>query len=132
MTTEPRTARQTCTSHCASCNRHFSGLGAFDRHRTEDGCADPESVVYVMGKRAGERQLQIWTEDGSCDKVKGCWVDGKRDHFEEGVVIWQVATTEEQRERMREAFGNAPTTVMRSPSGVLPGADGAVQARLGF
>ena len=81
--------RQTCTDHCAGCGRHFHGLGAFDAHRREGECCDPEMVVGQRGKHEGEALLQVWTETGSCDKDAGCWKDGKRDHYVTPVVVWQ-------------------------------------------
>lgn len=97
--------RQTCTDHAACCGQHFHGLGAFDAHRKDGICYDASEVVYGSNsKRAGEPMLQAWTEIGSCDKERGCWVSGKRDHYVEGVTVWQMATTEEQRERLSDAW----------------------------
>ena len=90
--------KQTCLDHCARCDRHFHGLTAFDLHQRDGECLDPSSVLYGPdSKRSGDARLQAWTLDGWCNKrIRPGW-----DH---PVTIWQVATTEEQRRRMREAF----------------------------
>ncbi len=72
--------RQTCHWHCGGCQGHFSSLAAFDRHRKGMEC----NIIV------GPKGLQVWTEDGSCERVKGCWVEGKRDHWVEPVTIYQV------------------------------------------
>lgn len=97
MTTERAAPRQTCTDHCAGCGRHFHGLGAFDQHRTDGFCADPAGVLIRSGKREGQPALQVWTDEGFCDKERGCWDDGRRVRYVTPVTIYQVSTTEEQR-----------------------------------
>ena len=79
-------ARQTCTDHCSTCGRHFHGLGAFDAHRRENTCGAPETALNTKGRLV----LQVWTLDGYCQLTPGCWRDGKRDHWEHPVTIWQV------------------------------------------
>lgn len=97
--------RKTCTDHATCCGQHFSGLTAFDAHRIGGICRDAQDVVYgPNSKRSGLPMLQAWTEDGYCDKEPGCYVDGKRVRYAEGVTIWQIATTEEQREKLATAF----------------------------
>lgn len=98
---EAKVHRKTCTDHCATCGEHFHGLGAFDAHRRDGYCLPPESAANKDGKLL----LQMWTEDGSCDHVKGNWKDGRRLRWAEPVVIWQKAITDEQRARMQAAFG---------------------------
>jgi hypothetical protein len=95
--TETKERRRTCIDHCAGCGQHFHGLGAFDAHRKGGYCHDPLEVLYGPdSKRSGQPVLQAWTTDGYCDKERGCWIDGKRDHYVEGVTIWQIASTPEQ------------------------------------
>lgn len=106
--------RQTCTDHCRGCGEHFHGLGAFDLHRRGGECHNPETVVGAAGSRkAGIPLLQAWTHDGSCDKENGCWQDGKRVKWEEGVTVWQVAVSEAQRERLRELGGKESDAAMQ-------------------
>lgn len=96
--------RQTCTDHCAGCDQHFHGLGAFDAHRVNDACGPAGDAKFAKGKREGESILQVWTDTGSCDKMPGCWKDGKLNHWDEGVTIWQMSQTEEQKQRLKEAW----------------------------
>lgn len=98
--------RQTCTDHATCCGQHFHGLGAFDAHRAGGICRDAGDVTYRTGKRTGENVLQVWTDDGYCDKMRGCWVDGKRVQHEHPVTVWQIATTDEQRSRLQGAWGS--------------------------
>jgi len=52
----------------------------------------------MRSKKGDEHpSLQQWTPEGFCDKMRGCWEDGRRIRYEHPVTIWQVATTEEQR-----------------------------------
>src|SRR5690349_7861614 len=101
---EKKPRRQSCTDHCGVCDRHFSGLGAFDAHRKDGECLDPAAVVFLSGPREGLAALNVWTETGACDHVKGNWKDGKRLWWAEPVTVWQKAVTEEQRARMQAAF----------------------------
>lgn len=90
MTTETKTrmpARQTCTDHCVGCGGHFHGLGAFDAHRREQLCRDPESVATQKGVLL----LQAWTTDGYCDKDAECWDNGKKLEAKHPVTIYQRA-----------------------------------------
>lgn len=89
-------ARQTCTDHCRTCLRHFHGIGAFDAHRQNGQCMPPAGAVSGKGRLL----LQMWTTEGYCDREKGCWKDGKRVTWLHPVEIWQVAMSEEQRERL--------------------------------
>lgn len=81
---------KTCTHHCATCDRHFHGLEAFDLHRgfvnpkVEDWatrvCLDPERV-----RRDGNPELAPWTTDGVCRITpREDWDEPAR-----GVTIWQ-------------------------------------------
>jgi hypothetical protein len=36
------------TSHCGSCHRTFSGVGAFDRHRRGGVCLDPTGAGMAL------------------------------------------------------------------------------------
>lgn len=38
-------------AHCAGCCRTFTGIGAFDRHRSVGRCLDPASVGLVFNAR---------------------------------------------------------------------------------
>lgn len=88
--------RQTCTDHCAGCGSHFHGLGAFEAHRREQRCLIPEAALTAKGQPL----LQVWTENGSCDKETGCWQDGKRVRYVEGVTIWQRYLSPEGLQRL--------------------------------
>jgi len=100
------TRRQTCTDHCCGCGQHFHGLTAFDAHRVDGICREAGEVLYGAGKRQGQPILQVWTDEGCCDKEAGCWSEGKRLRYAEGVSIWQIAVTTEQRERLQRAWSN--------------------------
>lgn len=101
--TEAKERRRTCTDHAVCCGQHFHGLAAFDAHRKDGICRDASEVLYgVNSKRYGEPVLQAWTASGSCALETGCYVDGKLDHYVEGVTIWQIAPTPEQAARLRE------------------------------
>ncbi len=82
--------RQTCTDHAVCCDRHFHSLKSFDLHRRGMTCNDPATIP----------NLQIWTENGSCDKMPGCFVNGERVKYIEPVVIWQVKESESDRKRL--------------------------------
>ena len=100
--------RQTCTSHCAACSQHFAGLGAFDAHRKDGVCFDASEVLYgVNSKKSGQAMLQAWTTVGSCALMPGCYSNGKLVQYVEGVTIWQIATTEEEREKLKAAFNQS-------------------------
>lgn len=94
MTTN-KPKRQTCTDHCSTCGRHFHGLSAFDAHRRESQCLEPGEAVTTKGRQL----LQIWTKAGWCELARESWVNGARVPLHP-VTIWQVATTEAQRERL--------------------------------
>jgi len=88
--------KSTCTDHCSACGRHFHGLAAFDAHRVDSACIDPSTAENSKGKSL----LQVWVTDGFCDKVAGCWVDGRYDHHVHPVTIWQTFKTEAQVEQL--------------------------------
>jgi len=90
MTTETKTRRQTCTDHCAGCNQHFHGLGAFERHRQNGSCALGGSAVASKGKNVGQPLLQAWTEQGWCALQSGSTRDGVIVNWHHPVPIWQV------------------------------------------
>ena len=90
MTTDAKERNHNCVAHCTSCQSHFTGLAPFDAHRVGGYCVDPSEPVFGdKSARAGQRILQAI--DGRCDKLKGCWKDGKRDHYVEGVALWQMS-----------------------------------------
>lgn len=109
MSTPPLTEkRRTCTDHCATCDLHFHGLGAFDAHRRNGYCAEPGEVLYPEGsKREGQPMLQVWTAQGSCEHMRGCWQDGRRVRWEEPVTVWQMAVSEADRERLQERLSES-------------------------
>jgi hypothetical protein len=71
------------TGHCASCHLNFDTLDAFDRHRKDGECLDPESILDKRGepvlksrlgvrgidckvvywRRSGEPMPKFWLED---------------------------------------------------------------------
>lgn len=88
--------RQSCHSHCADCGQHFVGIEAFDIHiRNREHLV--ASVVTSL-KDPHKFLLQAWTEQGSCDKEIGCWVNGKRVKRVEPVTIWQKIPSASARE----------------------------------
>ncbi len=108
-------SRQTCTDHCTGCGEHFHGLGAFDLHRRGGECLEPMAVLGTEGtKREGDHLLQIWTREGSCDKGRGCWDNGKRVRWDKPVTVWQVAVTEVQRERLSGLWGRKSDTEIQA------------------
>jgi len=85
-------SKLTCTSHCAGCDQHFHGVSAFDRHREDGACERGDRTVVQTGKHQGEPALQVWTADGHCDKMKGCWKDGRRLKYVHPVTIYNEVT----------------------------------------
>jgi len=66
--------KASCTHHCATCDRHFSSLSAFDAHRR--GEFEPESTIEgrhcVPLNHLPEAQAANWkTRSGFCDLTKG-------------------------------------------------------------
>jgi hypothetical protein len=105
MTKERATAIKTCTAHCAGCGEHFHGLTAFDAHRADGECQNPATVSYgAKARKSGQLILQPYSTHGFCDKEPGCWVNGKRVKYSQEVTIWQVAMSDEEREKLRAAF----------------------------
>ena len=86
-----------CQDHCATCDRHFSGLGAFDAHRVDGECIEPWSLHHP--KDATRPTLQIRTSEGYCDKMPGVWVNGQHGADAHPVTIWQKYITPEAQER---------------------------------
>lgn len=80
-------------------------------------------MLMRTGIRAGQPALQVWTHEGACEHVPGCWVNGHRDHYEQPVTIWQVATTEQQREQLAALR-------QKRPQDAKPKESGAKQAAL--
>ncbi len=118
-------ANQHCREHCAACDRHFHGVGAFDTHRRDFDCLDPETATTEKGNRL----LQALTDEGDCDLMPGCWVDGKRVRLVYPVVIWQKPITDKQREwqlsqtlsRSRRLDGQSGTILQIEGSGGVAG-----------
>ena len=121
--TDETSRRQTCTDHCVACGFHFHSLGAFDAHRQDGKCCDPATAVVQSGKRVGEPSLQAWTREGWCDKMVGCWQDGKRVRWEHPVTIWQGRATDQQRAFFESVTSTARNLPPRAPSPVV-GVDG--------
>jgi hypothetical protein len=92
-------ARTGCTNHCMGCGRHFTGLSLFDTHRKDGACRDPETVKT----KTGEPVFQS-VDDGFCNKLPGCYIDGRHVKDAEPVVVWQGHVSEADRARLREAF----------------------------
>ena len=99
--TEQRTSRQTCTSHCSQCDRHFHGDTAFDLHRRDGQCQNPETLTTAKGAAP----LAVWTATGYCDLLPGCWQGGVRVRYEHPVVIWQQAVSQAARDRLAALRG---------------------------
>ena len=91
MTKERAPARPTCTWHCAACDRHFHSVNAFDAHRVDGECAEPETVLSKPSAQypGGQPKLALWTAEGHCDKMPGCWIHGVYQHHVSPVEIWQ-------------------------------------------
>lgn len=98
--TEIKERRQTCTDHCSTCGQHFHGLKAFDIHQRNGMCS------YQAGE-PGRQAISVWTEDGSCSKVKGCWENGQLVRWEYPVTIWQMTPREGDAERLLKLSGQA-------------------------
>lgn len=91
-------ARTGCTNHCMGCQRHFSSLSGFDAHRKGGECHAP----IELHKKNGE---PLFTGiEGFCNKMPGCFVDGKHIKDVEPVVVWQGYVSEADRVRLQEAF----------------------------
>jgi len=92
---------QGCVWHCAACDCHFSSVAAFDAHRDDGYCLKPEDVQHP---KTGEPLLAAWTLEGRCGLTVGCWRAGKFIAYVEGVTVWQMALSDEGRDRLRAAF----------------------------
>lgn len=97
-------ARTGCLNHCGGCGRHFTGLSAFDEHRKGGTCNDPESMM----KKNSEPAFQSVT--GFCNKMLGCFEDGKHIRDVEPVQIWQGYMNEATRTKLREAWATDKNT----------------------
>lgn len=52
-------------AHCATCHRTFTTVGAFDRHRRNGHCLDPDEIKQLVRKfRAGR---EVWGWAGAYD-----------------------------------------------------------------
>jgi hypothetical protein len=54
-----------CFAHCASCGRHFGGVGAFDAHWIGRGdnrrCVDPRTLKKPLDARRDEAGRTVWS-----------------------------------------------------------------------
>lgn len=96
--------KQTCTSHCTACNKHFHGDKAFDLHRRNFKCLEPEIAISER-----DNQLLVkWTEDGLCK------MSNLPETEQNNVAIWRSAreaTRDEQRQqRLIAVEGTAERT----------------------
>jgi hypothetical protein len=88
MTAEEK--NHNCVAHCTSCQAHFTGTSSFDAHRASGECQEPGSVYFgATSRRAGQPILQAIV--GRCDKLPGCWVNGKLMKRVEPVDLWQMS-----------------------------------------
>jgi hypothetical protein len=110
--------RQTCTDHAACCGRHFNGIRAFDTHRRGGVCNDPTLLYH----EAGTPVLQVWSNNGYCDKLPGCYRDGVRVRYEHPVTIWQTFKTPVELSRL-EHLRVAQRVQHDAPSILLDGGD---------
>ena len=117
--TDETPRRQTCTDHCVGCGSHFHGLGAFDVHRQGGKCHDPATAAVQSGKREGQPVLQAWTDDGWCDKMRGCWQDGKRVQWEHPVTVWQVRMSEQERAHIESVRSGSRNLTAQAPAAVV-------------
>lgn len=55
-------------AHCSGCGRNFGGLTAFDKHRDEGKCLDPESLGLVRNDKGdwgmSTEGKEWWVSDG--------------------------------------------------------------------
>ncbi len=63
----PRASCRTCRRrwnglaecHCSVCHRHFSAIGPFDAHRSEDRCLDPATATRSDGQPMFEPRERV-------------------------------------------------------------------------
>jgi hypothetical protein len=70
-----------CTHHCRGCDGHFTSLRAFDRHRVDGECGDPDEMLVEV--------------DGLCT----CKITG-RGHLAP-VTLYELPETEAFRQHHR-------------------------------
>ena len=54
--------------HCAGCHRSFTGVGAFDIHRSRGKCADPATILTKTGEHAlipADKPWPGWSRPGT-------------------------------------------------------------------
>lgn len=93
-----------CHSHCCRCGRHFAGVKAFDLHRPEGYCREPEDLRITGRDRHTRRALQPWTHEGRCRLGDDCYHEGRLVRVDGPVTIWQEWQSPAQRaalERLR-------------------------------
>jgi len=78
-----------CRSHCAACNRCFTGDAAFDAHITAAGHVSPLDVARLRDVGPGECRLQgnapplagvpVWSATSEADALRlaGAWEAGR-------------------------------------------------------
>lgn len=59
-----------CRAHCARCNRHFSGVAAFDEHLIREYRDDPVRGTACNGPD-DTNDLVVASHDGSCAHMPG-------------------------------------------------------------
>jgi hypothetical protein len=94
----------TCTYHCATCDRHFHSLEAFDAHRAGPWearvCLDPEvddgsGLLDGSGQPIKPRRFAALTRDGECRLT---YADGRMLRLAP-VTIWVLAGSLERARR---------------------------------
>ena len=98
--TQRKSPTPTCTDHCATCERHFHGLGAFDAHRVDGECAEPSEVTVTARDSSTHPGLQLWTDSGACRLSRGVYKNGQIVQINSPVAIWQVWQSEQQKEAL--------------------------------
>jgi len=115
MTTTPsKTGRASCSDHCATCGRHFTGTEAFDWHRagdyaTERRCLDPHDVP----------RLAVATATGRCE-ISGEVDDNGAPLTVAPVNVWGSARAYAQRPALASVGRTlAPSGAQLDPTPVL-------------
>lgn len=81
----PRGKDVYCRYHCTGCDRHFTSLIAFDRHRKGRKCNKPRTVVNDDGKR----MLGVQTNRGVCRYTRNPDGPGLIERLED-VTLWEA------------------------------------------
>jgi hypothetical protein len=135
--------RVTCTNHCDRCNGHFHSLRAFDVHRGEDGCIDPQDDArFVALARDAKCELnrhapytpleesntQVYPPDGVHNRDGG-WKEGqpKFQRVLEPVTVWTIGS---RLARARADFGSPATTGVSDGMGAAEASDGSGEGQV--